>query len=55
MSLRILLMNGAKHLDQMSNYKLLKRVSPPVTSYVIITVFRDAATCSAVETNQCFG
>jgi hypothetical protein len=55
MSLRILSMNGAKHRDQMSNHQLLQRGSPPVTSYVIITVFRDAALCSAVETNQRFG
>jgi len=52
MSLTILSIKGAKHSDQMSNHQLLQRGSPPVTSYVIITVFRDAALCSAVETNQ---
>jgi len=55
MSLMILSMNGAKHRDQMSNHQLLQRGSPPVTSYVIITIFRDAALCNAVETNQRFG
>jgi hypothetical protein len=53
--LRILSMKGAKHRDQMSNHQLLQRGLPPVTSYVIITVFRDAALCSAVETNHRFG
>jgi len=43
MSLRILSTNGAKHGDQMINHQLLQRGSPPVTSYIIITVFRDAA------------
>jgi len=51
MSLRILSMNGAKHRDHISNHQLLQRGSPPVTSYVITTVFRDAALCSTVETN----
>lgn len=51
MSLRILSMNGAKHCEQLSNHQLLKKGSAPVTSYVIITVFRDATPCSAVEIN----
>jgi len=55
MPLKTLSMNGTKYRDQMSNHQLLKRGSPPVTSYVIITVFRDAALCSAVETNQRLG